>query len=101
MGVTSPPESEKRIILGTPPAIPEKRMSPFRFQAPGPTKLVSAKVRGEPPVTSTFFSLPVEKNASQRPSGDQNRLFKGLSVPCNRWAVMAPIGRTQIALCPF
>src|SRR5215510_724211 len=63
-----PPVVATRLILG--PA--EKRIIPSRLQLPGSESPASQIVTVEPPVTSIFRSRPLDQNATNRLSGDQN-----------------------------
>src|SRR5215475_12043129 len=54
-----------------PPLKDEKRITPSRFHAPPVPTPTSQSVAGRPPLTSTFFNLPLAKKPMKRLSGDQ------------------------------
>ena len=79
-------------------------ITPSRFHDP-PVVVLSASdasqmTMGELPVRSTRFSLLAEKNATERPSGDQNGR-SAPSVPAIRRPSNASSGRSHSAGASF
>jgi hypothetical protein len=57
-----------------------KTIEPSGHQAPPRSRLASASSIGRPPSTATLLSLPGEKKATHRPSGEKKGLL-ARSVP--------------------
>src|SRR5215475_6212318 len=85
-------------VAGTPNTPPapkaEKRITPSRFHVPPLPTPTSQSVAGRPPLTSTFFNLPLAKKPIKRLSGAQKGKVAP-SVPSSGLASEEASARTQ------
>src|SRR5262245_28930920 len=88
----APPAAGTRDMPLPPKA--EKRITPSRFHVPPVPTPTSQSVAGRPPLTSTFFNLPLAKKPIKRLSGDQKG-WVAPSAPSSGLASEEASERTQ------